>query len=295
MDSNTPEIIQRLLDDEEGGDHVELAMPTTPVNNVPVPAYTYEAPSYESGNGDGGNSGNSAAGGLIWKNSRAIGADLPSPSAVPAFVSQARLTAHDPFANTAGGGGPRSIRIPRNGAQGFGFMIGGAKPCNAAIITANGPAQVQGLVKGDELLEVNGVDATNFTLSEVAEIIQAAGEHLTLVVIPGVDAGANGIQVLFGSALEEGMMTGAVDPTQRPSNHMAMAGASVVCCPIVGSGAVYHAMMVRGEWAAGHFTKARIHSLMAKKLAANAVFYGIVLIALYFMMTAKPKGHNMND
>ena len=70
---------------------------------------------------------------------------------------------------------------------------------------------------------------------------------------------------------------------------MVIAGASVVCCPIVGSGAVYHAMMVRGEWAAGHFTKARVHSLMAKKLAANAIFYGIVILALYFLVSSTPK------
>lgn len=71
---------------------------------------------------------------------------------------------------------------------------------------------------------------------------------------------------------------------------MVMAASSILCCPIVGSGAVYHATLVRAEWAAGHFTKARIHSMMAKKLAANAVFYGIVILALYFMLTAKPQG-----
>ena len=42
MDSNTPEIIQRLLDDEEGGDHVELAMPvstTTEANPNTLPVF----------------------------------------------------------------------------------------------------------------------------------------------------------------------------------------------------------------------------------------------------------------
>ena len=79
---------------------------------------------------------------------------------------------------------------------------------NAAIITDGGPAQMHGLSKGDELLEVNGVDATDSTLTEVAEIIQSAGEHLTLVVVPAVNGGTNnsGINVMFGSALEEGLM-----------------------------------------------------------------------------------------
>lgn len=67
---------------------------------------------------------------------------------------------------------------------------------------------MHGLSKGDELLEVNGVDATDSTLTEVAEIIQSAGEHLTLVVVPAVNGGTNnsGINVMFGSALEEGLM-----------------------------------------------------------------------------------------
>jgi len=280
-----PEINQPLLDAEEGGDHIEVPILSTPTGSSPGRVPEYEPPSYAS------EAAADTGGGLIWKNSREIGADLPSPSTVPAFVEQTRLTARDPFANNVGGG-PRSLRIPRDGPAGFGFSIGGSKPCNAAIITDGGPAQMHGLSKGDELLEVNGVDATDSTLTEVAEIIQSAGEHLTLVVVPAVNGGTNnsGINVMFGSALEEGLMLGAVDPTQRPPNHMVMAASSILCCPIVGSGAVYHATLVRAEWAAGHFTKARIHSMMAKKLAANAVFYGIVILALYFMLTAKPQG-----
>jgi hypothetical protein len=95
--------------------------------------------------------------------------------------------------------------------------------------------------------------------------------------------------VLAGLA-DEGGSGVAIDPTQRPPTHLGRAGISFICCPLVGLVALYHALQVRAQWAKGHFTRARVHSLLSKKIAGNAVGYGVVLIALYiFVFSGKQK------
>jgi hypothetical protein len=80
-------------------------------------------------------------------------------------------------------------------------------------------------------------------LGEVAERIQKATSHLTLVVVPGRAPEHNGLDpLIWGDAFSPGLQAsglglelGSIDPTRRPPTHMCRTVSSFLCCPIVGS------------------------------------------------------------
>jgi len=216
---------------------------------------------------------------MSWKESRAVGSNLPAST-------QERLSSYDdPFANMPEGQGPRSVRIRRT-PQGFGFTIGGSRPCCAMTVAAAGVAAERGLKTGDQILEINGVDVTEASLADVSSKIQLADDILTLIVVPGVDGAQHRTswdRALMGLENEPGQFGPVeLDPTQPPPTHLRQAAASSLCCPLIGCAAVWHSLQVSHAWGQGHHNRARIHSIMSRKLAGSAVFYGIVIIVMYF-------------
>lgn len=231
----------------------------------------------------------------VWKDSRMLGEDLESPNGNSnnGAAGSADSSFEDPFANCPEG--PRTVRIQR-AANGFGFTIGGSAPCRAMTVTDQ--AVDAGLVQYDQILEVNGVDVTDSTIAQVSSLIQEADSMLNLIVIPGMMTNDQQPTTMALHMIDESRLTLTdrllmegngvgmeIDPTQRPPSHLLPAAASVVCCPLVGCAAVWHSKQVAHAWDSGHFGRARLHSIMSRKLAGSAVFYGIVIIMMWLFVT----------
>eukprot|EP00039_Didymoeca_costata_P002003 m.56908 g.56908 ORF g.56908 m.56908 type:complete len:301 (+) comp11067_c0_seq3:176-1078(+) len=216
----------------------------------------------------------------VWKDSRALGEDINIS------IENRRSSYEDPFAGNTEG--PRTVRIRRT-SHGFGFTIGGSRPCCAKTVSE--VAKEAGLKQHDHILEINGCDVTESSIAEVSSQIQLAEEYLVMVVVPGLPE-SNPLDERQLSLTDRLLLEGTdasgfeIDPTQRPPSNMLAAAVSVICCPIVGCAAVWHAKQVSQAWALGHFSRARLHSIMSKKLAGSAVFYGIVILMMWLFVSS---------
>jgi len=188
--------------------------------------------------------------------------------------------------------GPRTITIPR-GTNGFGFCIAGGNPAYVTELDVQGPAVRAGLLVGDRILEANGVDLKTADIYAVAALVQRCTTDLHLVVAAEPptylrpreqqesSAEPDRDFVLALQRMEEGNI---LDPTTPPPDYRVASCFSMICCPLVGAAAYWHANQAAYQWRINHHSQAYVHAATARKLAVAAVFYGLMMVLLYLFV-----------
>lgn len=242
--------------------------------------------------------------GMMWSNERPIGSgflaemgmETTSSSSSPAVAPPNSMISTSLPMTSVRFEGPRRVTIQR-GPNGFGITLGGSQPpCRIVSIDsdspAHGPDAAHSLYLNERILEVNGVDVTVASLDTVSALIRSTPSTLHVVVVPGqreegeaVSGGLNGLWAAATFNTRED--PNQFDPSARPINHMGLAATSILCCPLVGIVAVYHAVQVGRAWARRQATAARAHSLMARRLASASIFYGGLAIMFYLFLQAE--------
>uniref|UniRef100_A0A914WBX6 PDZ domain-containing protein n=1 Tax=Plectus sambesii TaxID=2011161 RepID=A0A914WBX6_9BILA len=72
--------------------------------------------------------------------------------------------------------------VLRSGPKGFGFTLGGERPCRLSTVHSGGVAAQAGLQARDRLLAVNGVSVIHWSHAEIASKIAACGTSFSLTV-----------------------------------------------------------------------------------------------------------------
>jgi hypothetical protein len=262
-------LLENSNDDEEAGSeqHTSIEVPT----EAPP---EYEAPK--------------------WSNPQPIGS-----SALVDIYAPGPAESPPPFESIASGPsdpsfGLRRVQLTR-GEGGFGFTIGGGAPARIVSVEPGSDAERKGLRPNDRIMEVNTEDVTYSSVALVSSLI-VASQQIDLAVITGLPeviqqpAAMDESNDLWTQAFQN-MDIGAMDPTQEPPSNMFPALLSFFFCPLIGCAAVWHANQVRPSFAANNVLRARGHSYMARRLAANAVFYGVVAVVLYLFVHLNEKSH----
>eukprot|EP00053_Salpingoeca_punica_P008825 m.78847 g.78847 ORF g.78847 m.78847 type:complete len:274 (+) comp14764_c0_seq1:252-1073(+) len=229
-----------------------------------------------------------------WSNPQPVGssalADVIAPGpqeAPPAFES---LSIETSF-------GLRRVHLTRS-RNGFGITVGGSAPVRIVEVDPDSEAARKGLKANDRIMEVNSEDVTYSSITRVSSLISASQE-IDLAVLTGLPETTNTVQPgpdpndlndLWTQAFQS-LDVGNIDPTQQPPSNLGPAVISMFFCPIIGCAAVWHASQVQDAFRTNNILRARGHSYMAKRLASNAVFYGIVGLVLYLFVRLNDHMH----
>eukprot|EP00050_Salpingoeca_kvevrii_P011317 m.14437 g.14437 ORF g.14437 m.14437 type:complete len:1706 (-) comp3370_c0_seq1:189-5306(-) len=77
----------------------------------------------------------------------------------------------------------RLLRIHRDANAGYGFLLVGNAPVQIQSVDPAGPAEKAGVVVGDQIMGINGVNVLNATHKRVVNIIRHAGESIELMLL----------------------------------------------------------------------------------------------------------------
>jgi C-terminal processing protease CtpA/Prc len=77
----------------------------------------------------------------------------------------------------------RTVNITK-GSAGYGFSLRGQHPVYMVAVASDGPAALAGVVPGDHILGINGLDVSDSSHDDVVALIKQGGATISLTLRP---------------------------------------------------------------------------------------------------------------